>query len=217
MHVPRATTATERIVDNYGVYLSARLKAEPAARRLVPEYAKADRALREVRARERAAHTAVKEAEAARDFADDEARTALVVVEVAVRSLVNGNRKAPVYHAYFPRGLTPLSEGSPEQRVEYMAVVERMLSREPRDSAPAGEHRRFAKAHADLARAMRELTAARTAHEMARRREVEARVRWQAAYRKIHASLTLLFPSNPRKVESFFHAGPKKRRGEREA
>lgn len=212
MYVPAKTFATETIIDNYCIYLLARLEADPKARHLAPKLMRAVVELKRERAKERSVYHKLKKAEAQRDYADYDAGEAVRFFHKSVLVEANRDRTSFTYRRFFKHGLTPVSEASAERRVAMMQGMESALESEPESSLLKAELRRVAQARADLQQRVEALETARLHHERARQAEVQARVSWQEAYRVIHASLVQIFPSQRKKVETFFHRGPKKRK-----
>ncbi len=217
MFVPRKATATMTIVDNYCIYLLARLEADPKTRHLERKFNRAVSMLEKLHVAERKAYRALKIAEARRDHADDEALLCIRFFHGALLGHAGGDRSSIKYWRFFKHGLTPVTEASPDRRLDLMGRLERS----PLD-ANASAHLQtgqgdLARARAELETRAGQLLTAFLDHRDARRREVFGRGDWQEAYRTIYASVMQIFPSDNRKVESFFHKGPKRRKTAEEA
>jgi hypothetical protein len=198
VRLPRVSTPTERLLDDYANHLLAALRRTGVAPAVVVEVERAERALRNVlHARELSQRLATR--------AEALAERAELAIEDEIRVLYRALAvKPPVREVVFPGGLgASLAPRGGEQ----VAEVKRLVSVAHRKKVPTTVTAvlvRLGEANAVLSS---RLSASTTAHEALvdvvaaeRRQDKNFRTRYRWAY----GALTGLFPSDAAKVESFF-------------
>ncbi len=212
MYLPPQATGTLTLLNKYGVFLIARLKAEAVTRDLVGDVKNAQAQLRSVYESTQAALRSVTEALAARQSADVAATIVLSDFNRGVLSLVHGRRDERVYRQFFPRGVTPVAEASVESKCDHLRRIGMALSREKDDFDAKRYQHELSGACAALDASIGELRRVQTSYDDARIAERSERNNWRKAYRVAHSRVTEIFPTDRRKRESFFHPGPKQKK-----
>ncbi len=217
MFLPRTKTATETILSNYSIYHLARLKADPRTQSLVSRFARAHLELRKARARERDAHEALVVAGAIRDKADLFASDTIGRFHLAVLSAVDNNRKSRAYTLLFPHGVTPVQEASAGRRLDMLRRLATVASVDGNPSELSMWPDSLTAAADELQKQLKQVSEADNRHHAAHTAEVAQRGAWRNAYQVSYAGVIRAYPGRRRTVESFFRAGPKKKRTEEPA
>ncbi len=213
MYPPQKTNSSEVMVDMFGHYLQARLKADPEVADLDVTFECAQSALERACEARRTARRALQQALAARDYAAFMLVRQVSYFQLALLAHVDRDRGNPLYRRYFPDGITPVVELPPGPLVETVRVMEAGLEAQSDAPGLAPWRGRLAADRSKLEAAAAALQEARVAHERAWGAERTARAGWLDAYRSTYGDLVKRFPSDRSKVESFFRPGRKSRRG----
>jgi hypothetical protein len=226
MFKPRITDASENLFYSFGLYLEARLKADPAATGLFGTLEKAQRNLSAANERELKARAEAFIALAARDHDDFVLERLISKFELALLFEVDKNRTSPVYERFFPKGLSYESQLSAEARIDRSKFIEAALADLDHVEAAAASVKTgtpgkisfkswkstLALQRSKLEAAVATYRAAKGAHDGAQAAEVKERSAWLDTYVSIHVDLLKLFPGDRRKADSFFRPHTHKRR-----
>ncbi len=233
MFNPSTKYSSEVLYYTFGVYLEARLKAEPIAAGLVGLFEKAQRELISSNDRELKARIAAQIARAARDHESLEMERLISKFEMALLTTVDRNRMSPMYKFFFPDGLKTIGRIGSLEKIERAKVLESALAGlgrsdvvdktapvalghvEKTETGPAVSLKvwlpRFTAQRIKLEAAVSARLDAKVSHTDAQAFEVKQRAHWTATYDAVHVDLLKLFPGDRKKVNSFFHARPRRR------
>ena len=205
MEMPQASASTDTILDTYGEFHLAGMKAEPEAAEISTDFETSQTTLRTTCDARKAADRVGVQVEALVYRAEIDLEKTLKQIEGRVLLFVDKNRKAEPYVTAFPNGLTgPLAPKGRAQSIEGRRIVGTLgpetgvsadvtsLLPNVLTSATALDDRCTALEAADRA-ALAALALERT----------EVR-HWRDQYRKDHGLLTALWPNDKKRVESFF-------------
>ncbi len=212
MFTPSDTYSSETLLDVYGRYLGARLKADPSVADVQSGFEKAQDALSRANDRQRSARRGLQDALAARDYAAFLLSRVLAHFRLAVLGHVDFARAGPLFARYFPEGERRFTLLPLPRRIERIKILEADLVTAPDAAGLRSWGLKFAEQRENLERAIAEWQQARVVHTEAQGAEVTERSYWRNAYRTAFADLVKLFPADRRKVETFFRPGPARRR-----
>ncbi len=208
MFIPQLKVSSETLLYTYGVYLHAKLKAGPLTGDLVATLEKAQQALSDVHDREFSARIDLTLARAARDEEDFTMDRLLSHFELAVLTEVERDRSNPIYARLFPKPMSVVARMSPTRELDRVKRIEAVL-------AGAAEAAALTKWMPKLAEQRAKLETAFVAWQTVRHHVAEVRTsealekkRWLGTYVTIHGDLQTIFPTDRKKVESFFRPGP---------
>lgn len=208
MTTPKITLASEVLLDFFGLYLYARLLADSAVSYLAELFDAAQKSLRDVNDKERAAYRDSRIAQAKLDFADFQLDRVVRGFEAALLAFVNKKRDHFEYKRFFPKGLGAVVNVAPALELERVRAIETDLAHGTTFDEGAKWLSAIHEQRLIAETAFLERQAAETAYDEAFRAEMKARNEWQAVYRSIFGKLTDLFPQDRARVESYF-ARPK--------
>jgi hypothetical protein len=205
MEMPLVTNSTETHLDTFGDFHLTALKAEPAAATIATGFDVVQTALGDALKVRKAADVVAAECEAILFRAEVNLEDLVKQVEGRALLHVKKNRKAEPYVTAFPKGLGgALAPTGKSQSAEARRIV---TSLGPETGVPADvtallpEVTRLATQLDEKCDASE--AAARAAHAALAVEKTELR-RWREQYRKDHGLLTVLWPTDRKRVESFF-------------
>lgn len=213
MQTPQETTATETLLDSYGTYHLAALKAEPKAKDIATDFGKQQTDLEAACDITKAAEKAEVVAQALADRAEADVEDSIRQVEGRVLLSVNKKRKAEPYVTAFPKGLTGalrhLGKSQAAEAYRIASVLDPYVENLPELSKLLTDMT----TQADLLNDRHEtLEACEMAVSSALATERTQKRLWRAQYRKDFGLLTSLFPLDKKRVNSFFKATRKNRK-----
>jgi len=204
MFAPSNTYSSEKLLDLYGTYLIARLKADPAVASVHVSFEKSQVALNKANERQRSAGRSLMEAVAARNYAAFLLWQEVSQFQRAMLVHVHGKRETPLYVRYFAEGEPPFSTLSMPRRIEKVNVFEADLGTEPDAVGLKPWAPRLAEQRVALEKSIAAWQHAKVLHLQAQDAEVTERSNWLKTYRTVHAELVKLFPVDRKKVDTFF-------------
>lgn len=212
MYTPYKQWSSEVLLDLFGLYLHARLNADPATHGLATIVDKAQSSLRIANERERKAFQVLQFAIAERDHAVFALRRTIVQIEGTLWLFVGKNRGDNTYRMYFPVGLTPVLESPLAEMMNTVGTLEAALREAPAGFPLKPFLSKLTAAREALEKPEAALKAATIAHDQAYNAEVAERGLWLETYRAVFGELTKLFPSDRGRVDSYFRPGRKHKR-----
>ena len=208
MFTPNPSTASQRLVEFFGLYLLSRLLGSPLTATFAALFQKAQAELEQADAAERAANRTVVHLTAVRDTAVEALDEAVGSLELKVLDAVSRNREADEYKVLFPQGLMGIVDSPLADRIELVrTLVTSAAKGRPEFVAFA---KKLSAALAAAEKAMTDLQLAENAHTVAQTEEFVARDAWIRAYRATYGMLVTAFPGNRKKVERFFRSTKKR-------
>jgi len=214
MDMPGDDAGSDVLIE-YGVYTLAALGADRSATEIATPFEAKQSVLRAAQRGRRASGEAVIAAGALAEAAEIEVEAVVRRVETRALESVNKKRSQEPYATLFPGNLTgALAPVGRAQATVATRIADFLAPREgARLSGVSDEVASFApelreKLTAFGAR-LDGVDAAEAAAVAAFAAELTARRQWREHYRKTHALLTALYPTDRRKVESFFKAAKK--------
>lgn len=213
MSIPVESASSERIL-RYTRYHLAALKADPQAASLVAAIAVENQGLNDKWRARIAAEDAVADAAARMNKADLDLDAACRLCELDVLATVGKNRDAPLYRSAFPSGLSELigMKGDAQSR-QVLALVAAL-----RESAPEVATRHAATleaAAATMTSTEADYIKAQDAAALAGNAERIARATLIQQLRRNRGALQAIYPSDRRRLETFFP--PQRREAAEEA
>ncbi len=208
MFTPRSSYSSEILLDVYGTYLIARLKADPTVASVHAGFEKAQVTLTKANDRQRSSRRIVQETLSARDFAAFVLSRQVSQFQLAVLAHVDRERSSPLYGRYFPDGITGFAGLSLARLIEKVKVFETDLASAADAVALKSWAAKFADVRGQVEKAIAAWQQAKVVHTEAQNAEVTERANWLNAYRTVHADLVKLSPADRKKVETFFRPGP---------
>jgi hypothetical protein len=213
MEMPQMNSSTETHLDTFGEFHLSALKAEPEAADIATEFEGTQTTLRTTFDARKDADRVVVQVEALVYRGESDLEAAIKQVEGRVLLFINKNRKAEPYVTAFPNGLGgALAPKGKAQSTEARRIV---ASLGPATGVPADvtallpEVLRLATALDDRCDALDAAEKAALAALALERTELR---RWRDQYRKDHGLLTALWPSDKKRVETFFKSAKRKKK-----
>ena len=123
MFTPNPTTASQRLVEFFGLYLLSRLLGSPLTATFAALFQKAQAELEQADAVERAAFRKAVHLTAVRDTAVEALDEAVGSLELKVLDAVSRSREADEYKVLFPQGLMGIVDSPLADRIELIRTL----------------------------------------------------------------------------------------------
>jgi hypothetical protein len=205
MEMPQPTSSTETHLDTYGEFHLSALKAEPEAATIATELEACQTTLRTALTARKGAELLVIQLEALELRAETDLEDQVKQVEGHTLLSVKKNRQAEPYITAFPKGL--VGALAPRQKGQSAEARRIVSSLGPETGVPAAvtallpEVLRLATLLDERCDAVDAALRAAVAALAIEKTELR---RWREQYRKDHGLLTVLWPNDKKRVESFF-------------
>jgi hypothetical protein len=221
MQMPPESAGSDVLIETYGVHLLATLGADPAATDIASAFQARQTALEAAAAGRKASEAATIAAEALALMAEVAVEQVIRKIESRTLEAVKKRRDLDPYARLFPQNLGgALAPQGRAQITEAKRIADLILS--PDGTRLVGITEEIAAFAPELRAAMVILVARIDGVELAEAAavaafgaELTARRQWREQYRKTEGLLTALYPTDRRRVESFFKGVKKaKKNGE---
>jgi len=203
MKLPSVMTSGETLLETFGVYHLARLKAENNLKDMADAFEAAQGRLKSRIEAYKSASASAMTAMAIRDGEDAALDDAIERLALDILKSTGNSRKSPLYLKYFPEGLTRIVNATLESEIQKAGVILSKLGEE--DDEIVKSHLGPIKSSVDS------LSQAIDAHKAALEVEMQAygmiqaeKVNWLDLYKKDYRDLARMFYKEPKKADTFF-------------
>jgi hypothetical protein len=218
MQLPNISTDSEILLNVYGVYHLARLKADPKTRHLAKDFETMQDKLR-LKMNARKDKGIEEQVElASEDYIQIELDRAIKKLERDILNEVNDNRKSPLFQKYFSKGLRYVTAAAIKSQIERVENILANLGQETVGKLKSSHYNGLKNKLSELKTAHQAVETIQTAYSNVFSEEKSARLEWRKECQQEHARLMLIFEGDKKMGDSFFKKikGKKKEKVEEE-